>query len=74
MIAAKRKNMVWTQVWLLLTGLLGLVFLSIELYEFAHDDRRRRAGRSAAPSCRPSSPWSAATARTSPPACCGSAR
>ena len=35
MIAAKRKNMVWTQGWLVLTGLLGLVFLSIELYEFA---------------------------------------
>ena len=36
MIAAKRKNMAWTQGWLLVTGLLGLVFLSIELYEFAH--------------------------------------
>jgi cytochrome o ubiquinol oxidase subunit 3 len=35
MIAAKRANMIWTQGWLLLTGLLGLVFLSIELYEFA---------------------------------------
>ena len=35
MIAAKRKNMIWTQAWLLLTGLLGLVFLFIELYEFA---------------------------------------
>src|SRR3954464_8943187 len=34
-IAAKRKNMMWTQVWLLLTGLLGLVFLSIEIYEFS---------------------------------------
>ena len=34
-IAAKRKNMFWTQVWLLITGLLGFVFLSIELYEFA---------------------------------------
>ena len=35
MIAAKRKNMLWTQAWLVLTGLLGLVFLSIELHEFA---------------------------------------
>jgi cytochrome o ubiquinol oxidase subunit III len=35
MITAKRANMPWTQGWLLLTGLLGLVFLSIELYEFA---------------------------------------
>ena len=34
MIAAKRANMAWTQIWLLLTGLLGFVFLSIEMYEF----------------------------------------
>ncbi len=35
MIAAKRKNMLWTQGWLVLTGLLGLIFLIIELREFA---------------------------------------
>ena len=35
MITAKRANMVWTQIWLILTGLLGLVFIGIELYEFA---------------------------------------
>jgi len=35
MIAAKRANMLWTQAWLILTGLLGLVFLFIELREFA---------------------------------------
>ena len=35
MIAAKRKNMFWTQAWLVVTGLLGAVFLFIELYEFA---------------------------------------
>jgi cytochrome o ubiquinol oxidase subunit 3 len=34
MITAKHKNMLWTQGWLLLTGLLGFVFLSIELFEF----------------------------------------
>ena len=34
MITAKRSNMVWTQVWLVVTGLLGAVFLGIELYEF----------------------------------------
>jgi cytochrome o ubiquinol oxidase subunit 3 len=34
MIAAKRGNMFWTQVWLLATGLLGFVFLLIELREF----------------------------------------
>jgi cytochrome o ubiquinol oxidase subunit III len=36
MITAKRNNMLWTQIWLVLTGLLGAVFLSIELYEFSH--------------------------------------
>jgi len=36
MIVAKRGNMAWTQIWLVATGLLGAVFLSIELYEFAH--------------------------------------
>ena len=35
MIAAKRANMIWTQGWLLVTGLLGAVFLFIELFEFA---------------------------------------
>jgi cytochrome o ubiquinol oxidase subunit 3 len=35
MIAAKRKNMAWTQIWLLLIGVLGVVFLVIELREFA---------------------------------------
>jgi cytochrome o ubiquinol oxidase subunit III len=33
-IMAKRKNMAWTQIWLLCTGLLGLVFIGIELFEF----------------------------------------
>jgi len=35
LIAAKRRNMLWTQLWFLLTGLLGFVFLMIELREFA---------------------------------------
>jgi cytochrome o ubiquinol oxidase subunit 3 len=34
LIAARRRNMFWTQVWLLVTGLLGFVFLLIELREF----------------------------------------
>jgi cytochrome o ubiquinol oxidase subunit 3 len=34
MIAAKRSNMSWTLIWLLVTALLGLVFLGIEIYEF----------------------------------------
>src|SRR3954451_17852503 len=32
-IAAKRANMLWTQILLLVTGLFGAVFLFIELYE-----------------------------------------
>jgi len=35
MITAKRKSMAWTQIWLLATGALGLVFLGIELFEFS---------------------------------------
>jgi cytochrome o ubiquinol oxidase subunit III len=35
MIAAKRANLLWTEAWLILTGLLGLVFLIIEISEFA---------------------------------------
>jgi cytochrome o ubiquinol oxidase subunit 3 len=34
LITAKRRNMFWTEVWLLVTGLLGFVFLLIELREF----------------------------------------
>ena len=35
MIAARQRNMLWTQVWLFVTGVLGFVFLAIEIYEFA---------------------------------------
>jgi cytochrome o ubiquinol oxidase subunit III len=35
MITAKRGNMSLTLLWLLLTGVLGFVFVSIELYEFS---------------------------------------
>ena len=35
MMAAKRGNMPWTQIFLLITGALGFVFLAIEIYEFA---------------------------------------
>ena len=34
MIAAKRRDMLWTQIFLFLTGLFGFVFLIIELTEF----------------------------------------
>jgi cytochrome o ubiquinol oxidase subunit 3 len=34
-IAAKRKDMMWTQGALLVTGVLGLVFLGLEIHEFA---------------------------------------
>jgi cytochrome o ubiquinol oxidase subunit 3 len=35
MIAAKRRDMLWTQIFLFVTGLFGFVFLVIELTEFA---------------------------------------
>lgn len=34
MIAAKRRNLWWTEAWLIVTALLGLVFLFIEIREF----------------------------------------
>ncbi|MFC4313664.1 cytochrome o ubiquinol oxidase subunit III [Steroidobacter flavus] len=36
MLSSYRKKVAATQVWLLITGLFGLAFLGIELYEFAH--------------------------------------
>jgi len=36
MLSSYRQKVVATQVWLVITGLFGLAFLSIELYEFAH--------------------------------------
>jgi len=34
-IAARRGAMLWTQAWLVVTGILGFIFLAIELREFA---------------------------------------
>ena len=36
MLAMYRNKVVQTQIWLAVTGLFGLCFLGIELYEFAH--------------------------------------
>jgi cytochrome o ubiquinol oxidase subunit 3 len=33
-VAAERRTMLWTQVWLLVTGALGLAFLVLEVQEF----------------------------------------
>lgn len=33
-VATQRRNMLWTQIWLFATGLLGLAFLLLELQEF----------------------------------------
>ena len=35
-IAAEQKNLLWTEIGLLVTGLLGTGFLGMELYEFGH--------------------------------------
>ena len=53
------------------TFLLGAAFLGLEIAGVRGHGRARAPGRRAARSSRPSSPWSAATACTSPPACCG---
>ena len=47
------------------TCLLGAGFLVLEVHGVRRPGRRRAPARSAAPSCPPSSPWSAATACTS---------
>ena len=36
MIAAQAKNVGSTKLWLIVTGLLGVAFLSLEIYEFQH--------------------------------------
>ncbi len=36
MISAQAKNVGKTQLWLVVTGLLGVAFLSLEIYEFQH--------------------------------------
>jgi len=36
MLSSYRKSVAATQLWLVVTGLFGAAFLSIELYEFAH--------------------------------------
>lgn len=36
MISAQAKNVGKTKLWLIITGLLGVAFLSLEIYEFQH--------------------------------------
>lgn len=36
MIAAQSKNLAKTRMWLAVTGILGLAFLCVEIYEFQH--------------------------------------
>jgi cytochrome o ubiquinol oxidase subunit 3 len=36
MLAAQKKNLSGTQMWLAITGVLGACFLGLELYEFSH--------------------------------------
>ena len=70
-IAADARNKPWFYAAMAVTCLLGLAFLGLELQEFVSTWSRAAPGRRAAPSCRPSSRWSAATACTSRPACSG---
>ena len=65
MLTMQQNRIGATQAWLAITGLFGLAFIGIELTEFAHMIHEAPP-RSAAPSCRRSSRWSALTACTSP--------
>jgi cytochrome o ubiquinol oxidase subunit 3 len=71
MIGAQRGRQGTVLGWLAVTGLLGLGFLALELYEFAHLIQQ---GAGPQPSCRPSSRWSARTACTWASARCGWSR
>jgi cytochrome o ubiquinol oxidase subunit 3 len=70
MLEMQRNRKSATLIWLAITGLLGAGFIFLELREFLHLISIGPA-RSAARSCRRSSPWSAPTACTSPPASSG---
>jgi cytochrome o ubiquinol oxidase subunit 3 len=63
MIAMQHHRKTGVLIWLGITGLFGLGFLSLEIYEFAH-----LIHEGAAPSCRRSSRSWAPTACTSPSA------
>ncbi len=56
--------------WLAVTFALGALFIAMEVYEFAHLLHQARVPVSA-PTCRPSSRWSAHTGCMSRRACCG---
>ena len=70
-IALAERNALLFQVTMAVTFLFGAGFLAMESTSSATWCRSAPVRR-ARPSCRPSSPWSAATACTSSPAACGS--
>ena len=66
-----RKNLLWTQIFLFVTGLLGLIFVLLELQEFI--ELAEKASRPSAAACSPlSSGWWDCMGCTSPWAACGS--
>ena len=66
-----RASMAPTLIWLAITGLFGLGFLGIELYEFAHLIHEGADAAAQRLPVRRSSRWSARTACTSPSASSG---
>ena len=72
-IGARARNGSMYYGGMAVTACSARAFLVLEVHEFAGMIARAPA-RSAAPSCRPSSRWSAATGCTSRSACCGCSR
>jgi cytochrome o ubiquinol oxidase subunit 1 len=70
-IAADARNKLWFQVAMAVTCVLGAWLPRRSSCTSSPIWSRAAPGRRAAPSCRRSSRWSAATACTSRPACCG---
>ena len=70
-IAAEERNKFWFQVAMAVTCVLGPGVPVHRIPRVRRSGRARRRARRAARSCRRSSPWSAATACTSRPACSG---
>ncbi len=71
MLEMDKDNQRKTQMWLAITGLFGVAFVTLEIREFVHLFLRARR-RGAAPSCPRSTPWSGPTGCTSRSASCGS--
>ena len=71
MLQMEKNTKAETLFWLAITGLFGAAFLGLRTLRILPPDPWKAPARRAAPSCRPSSRWSARTACTSPSASSG---